>query len=57
VEKRDGQYYVRSTGPQGSGILTSMIKANGLVIVPEDTQGVWEGDEVLVQMLDWQEEE
>ncbi len=56
VEKRDGQYYVRSTGPQGSGILTSMTKANGLVIVPEDTEGVWEGDTVLVQMLNWQEE-
>ncbi len=57
VEKRDGQYYVRSTGPQGSGILTSMSKANGLVIVPENTEGAWEGDGVLVQMLDWQEEE
>ncbi|MFO8100563.1 MAG: molybdopterin molybdotransferase MoeA [Dehalococcoidia bacterium] len=57
VEKRGDKYYVRSTGPQGSGILTSMAKANGLVVVPEDTQGVWEGDEVLVQMLDWQEEE
>ncbi len=57
VEKRDGQYYVRSTGPQGSGILTSMAKANGLVIVPEDTDGVHEGDMVRVQMLDWREEE
>ncbi len=57
VENRDGQYYVRTTGPQGSGILTSMAKANGLVIVPEDTDGVHEGDTVRVQMLDWREEE
>lgn len=56
VEKRDGKYYVRSTGPQGSGILTSMTKANGLVIVPENTTGVQEGDEVMVQMLDWEGE-
>ena len=27
---------VRLTGPQGSGILTSMVKANALLIVPED---------------------
>ncbi|MFO8010344.1 MAG: molybdopterin molybdotransferase MoeA [Dehalococcoidia bacterium] len=56
VEKKGERYYVRSTGLQGSGILTSMTKANGLVVVPEDTDGVWEGDEILVQMLDWQEE-
>lgn len=56
VEKRDGKYYVRSTGHQGSGILTSMTKANGLVIVPENTNGVQEGDEVMVQMLDWEGE-
>jgi molybdopterin molybdotransferase len=56
VEKREGRYYVRTTGPQGSGILTSMARANGLVIVPEDTDGVHEGDEVKVQMLDWREE-
>ncbi len=57
VTRRDGEYYVTSTGPQGSGILTSMAKANGLVIVPEDTDGVKEGDRVLVQMLDWEEEQ
>lgn len=57
VRKEGDRYFVRSTGPQGSGILTSMARANGLVIVPEDTEGVWEGDEVLVQMLDWTEEQ
>jgi len=56
VAKRDGQYYARVTGPQGSGILTSMVKANGLAIVPEDSSGVKAGDVVQVQMLDWSEE-
>ena len=56
VEKRDGKYFARLTGPQGSGILTSMTLANGLVIVPEDTPGVKEGDSVQVIMLDWGEE-
>jgi molybdopterin molybdotransferase len=57
VTERDGQYYARSTGPQGSGILTSMAKANGLVMVPEDVELVEPGQMVLVQMLDWREGE
>jgi len=56
VEKRDGQYLARLTGPQGSGILTSMTVANGLVIVPEDKKEVKAGDKVRVMMLDWSEE-
>jgi molybdopterin molybdotransferase len=57
VEKRGGKYYARLTGPQGSGILTSMVLANGLVVVPEDEPGVKPGDSVRVMMLDWSEEE
>ena len=56
VEKRGGQYFARLTGPQGSGILTSMTSANGLVIVPEDKARVEKGDAVQVMMLDWSEE-
>ena len=56
VEKRSGQYFARLTGPQGSGILTSMSQANGLVIVPEDKAGVKAGEVVQVMMLDWNEE-
>ena len=56
VEKRDGQYFAQLTGPQGSGILTSMALANGLVIVPEDKTRVETGDMVQVMMLDWNEE-
>jgi len=56
VEKRGGQYFARLTGPQGSGILTSMALANGLVVIPEDKPGVKRGDLVKVMMLDWSEE-
>ena len=56
VEKRGGQYFARLTGPQGSGILTSMTLANGLVIIPEDTTRVVAGDAVQVMMLNWNEE-
>ena len=52
VEKRGGQYFARLTGPQGSGILTSMTLANGLVIVPEDKAEVEAGDVVRVMILD-----
>jgi len=56
VEKRGGQYFAQLTGPQGSGILTSMSLANGLVVVPEDKPRVEAGDVVPVMMLDWNEE-
>jgi len=56
VEKREGQYFARLTGPQGSGILTSMASANGLMIIPEDLGAVAPGDVVRVMMLDWSEE-
>jgi molybdopterin molybdotransferase len=56
VTKRNGQYHASVTGPQGSGILTSMAKANGLAIIRENNKGVKAGDMVEVQMLDWGEE-
>jgi molybdopterin molybdotransferase len=56
VEQKQGQYYARLTGPQGSGILTSMILANGLAIVPEDKAAMKKGDKVQVIMLDWSQD-
>jgi len=55
VTKHDEQYHACLTGPQGSGILTSMAKANGLAIIPENSSGVKKGGIVQVQMLDWSE--
>ena len=48
-------YHARTTGEQGSGVLTSMAKANGLAIVPEGTYRVEAGTTLTVQMLDWPE--
>jgi molybdopterin molybdotransferase len=53
VERRDGQYRAKLTGPQGSGILTSMTLANGLAIVPEDKTCIEAGEKLRVMMLDW----
>lgn len=52
VTKRGDRYYARLTGHQGSGILSSMVRANGLAIIPEDARAVKAGDVVQVQMLD-----
>ena len=56
VSKRDQTYYARLTGPQGSNILTSMARANGLAICPEDVEIMEKGRIVQVQMLDWDTE-
>jgi molybdopterin molybdotransferase len=40
----DGQWEVRITGAQGSGILSSMSAANGLVVLPHDSGNVQAGD-------------
>lgn len=47
----DGQLTVKTTGPQGSGILTSMVKANGLIDIAEEIEKVNPGDTVKVQVL------
>ena len=56
VTRRDGNYYANPTGPQGSNILTSMSRANGLAICPEDVPAMEAGQTVKVKMLNWNEE-
>jgi molybdopterin molybdotransferase len=46
------QYFVSTTGEQGSGILRSMVKANGLIVIPESQEMVRAGEKVRVQLLD-----
>ncbi len=55
VERVDGGYECWPTGEQGSGIMSSMAKADGLAIIPEDRDGISAGETVAVQMLDWPE--
>ena len=56
VTKRNGTYFARLTGDQGSNLLTSMALANGLAICPEDLREKEAGDMVSVEMLDWSED-
>lgn len=51
VTEREGRHYASLTGPQGSGILTSMALANALAVVPEDVVAVEPGDEVECLLL------
>ncbi|MBC7333585.1 MAG: molybdopterin molybdotransferase MoeA [Actinobacteria bacterium] len=51
VEKRDKQYFFKSTGMQGSGILTSMSRANGIAVFPENVGDVREGCEAEVYLI------
>ena len=44
-------YEVSTTGPQGSGILSSMVVANCLIILEEDRGDVSVGERVLVEPL------
>jgi molybdopterin molybdotransferase len=49
-----GGYTARLTGSQGFGLLTSLMLANGLLVVPEDLPVAEPGTMLPVQMLDWQ---
>jgi len=46
-----GQLRVRSTGAQGSGILTSMVNANCLIELPDTCTAVQPGETVIIQPL------
>ena len=50
----DGRWHARLTGPQGSGVLTSMAIANGYAVCPEDAERVPAGAECDVIMVDWE---
>jgi len=47
----DGSLQVRTTGNQGSGVLSSMVQANGLIVLHHDQASVSPGDEVDVMMF------
>jgi len=48
----DGTLQVRTTGNQGSGVLSSMVQANGLIVLRHAQGNVAVGEAVQVMMLD-----
>jgi molybdopterin molybdotransferase len=52
LAKDEGGYAATSTGTQSSGVSLSMAKADGLLVVPADSNGLVSGEQVVVQLLD-----
>jgi len=52
LAKEAGGYAATSTGAQGSGMLLSMARADGLMVVPAESTGLTAGEQVNVQLLD-----
>jgi molybdopterin molybdotransferase len=52
LAKDEGGYAATSTGAQGSGMLLSMARADGLMVVPAESTGMAAGGQVIVQLLD-----
>ena len=52
ITELDGEYHASLTGEQGSGILNSMVLANGLVIIPENWSSSSAGARVKALRLD-----
>ncbi len=53
IRDDNNQWLVGKTGKQGSGILTSMSKANCFIILDENNAGVNPGDTVDIEMFEW----
>jgi len=53
VRNKGGALFVRSTGNQSSGVLSSLVKANCLIILDEGRSTFEEGKEVDIQLLPW----
>ncbi len=52
VERRGTGFRVVSVKKQGSGILSTLVEANGLMVIPSDSTGAKPGDLVRVQIYD-----
>lgn len=51
LEEKDSKLFARLSGPQGSGILKSLVLADGVMVLPEAVETVKKGDIVRVQLL------
>jgi len=51
VFKRDNDFFAEPVRTKGSGLLTTMTRANGYVIIPEDREGLEQGETVVVHLF------
>jgi molybdopterin molybdotransferase len=52
ARRENGKLVVAPSGPQGSGILSSMLRSNALALVPADALALKTGDEVPVHLVE-----
>jgi molybdopterin molybdotransferase len=53
VERSGANYRAKVTGAQGSHLMTSLVQANALLIVPEGVRHVPAGEMLEAMMIDW----
>ncbi len=51
IEVEGGRYWAASSGDQNTGILSTMVRANGIAVLPKDRTGFEAGEEVPVHLL------
>jgi molybdopterin molybdotransferase len=51
VFKRDGAFFAEPISARGSGLISTMTRANGYVIVPENREGLEEKETVSVHLF------
>jgi molybdopterin molybdotransferase len=56
VQREDDHYVARLSGGQSSNVLSALVAANALVIIPEGQMHVAAGARLFAQMLDWPED-
>jgi molybdopterin molybdotransferase len=52
VVEKDGEFFAEPVRIKGSGIITTMTKANGYVVIPEDREGLKENELITVHLFD-----
>jgi molybdopterin molybdotransferase len=52
VLQRFGEFFAEPISARGSGIISTMTKANGYVVVPENREGLEKGEAVSVYLFD-----
>ena len=51
VTLKEGEFYAEPVSAKGSGSISTMTQSNGFVVVPENREGVSEGEPVIVHMF------
>ncbi|RLI12382.1 molybdopterin molybdenumtransferase MoeA, partial [Candidatus Bathyarchaeota archaeon] len=51
-QQRNGEFFADPISTSGSGVITTMTKANGYVVAPENREGLEEGESVTVHLFD-----